>query len=153
MRRFWFSRTGLLKKSLLSAALLSNLLMPYLARAQAKSITADIPFAFQSGPAQLPAGSYRIAFRSKQMILLQSKDGKLSTYAMVNPEERSNRAMPGKLVFYRMGGRLFLKEIWAPEQAQGSKVVKSDAERRLLAASLFSPGPDAEMAVLDVPVL
>ena len=100
----------------------------------------------------MPAGDYRITYKSPHMILIQSRDSKHSTYTMVHPEQRGRSAMPGKLVFYRVGGRLFLKEIWAPEQTGGCKLVKTDMETKLLADSLFRPGADAQLALLEVPV-
>lgn len=152
MRRALTPRSSLVLKSLVSLAILPSILLPCHAQAQVKSVSAAIPFTFQTGHDELPAGSYRITPKSMHLLLIQSQDLKHSAYVMVQPELRGRSTMPGKLVFYRVGGRLFLKEIWAPEQPQGSKVLKSDLERGLLVASLFRPSADAQLAVLSVPL-
>lgn len=146
------SQAGLQRRIPVFAALLLSTLMPNPVQAQARSIAAHVPFPFQSGRQEMPAGDYRITYRSPYMILVESRDLKHSTYNMVQPELRGRSAMPGKLVFYRVAGRRYLKEVWVPEQAQGSKLIKTEMETKLLADSLFSQSHDAQIALLEVPV-
>src|SRR6516165_11445548 len=79
-------------------------------QAQQTIMSANVPFAFNIGDKQLPAGSYAVR-EMDRATLIQSSDGATSVlgiYAYAGP----SKADETKLVFNKVGDHYFLAQIW-----------------------------------------
>ncbi|HEY2471526.1 MAG TPA: hypothetical protein VGI45_27300 [Terracidiphilus sp.] len=96
-------------------------------------VKVDIPFAFQAGNKQLPAGMYVIGmYRRDQSARVTTSDGigeVLMLANVVGPGDRTD----ARLVFDRVGDSYLLKDVEAPGLAMTFGVEK--AEQRLEASN------------------
>jgi len=78
---------------------------------------ADVPFAFNVGTAQLPAGTYEVGVisPSANQILIRNSETKAAALSIARRE--STRTMDSKLVFHRIGTQYFLAEVWRGSDA------------------------------------
>lgn len=93
------------------------------ARAEGRKIKAEIPFAFQAGKHELPAGTYLFEHRTGHPVLvITAPDGE--RIAMLTHPAGNGEVPPAPgLVFEQDGGRYSLAEVWAPGAAHGAGVV------------------------------
>lgn len=84
------------------------------ARAEGRKIRAEIPFAFQAGSHELPAGTYLFEhMAAKPLLVITTPDGE--RLAMLTHPAGKGEAPPApELVFERDGGAYSLAEVWAP---------------------------------------
>jgi hypothetical protein len=103
---------------------------------QNPKLRANIPFAFQMGSKQMPAGSYDIYLLSNHLMLLRDRDpGKPVSYSLlVTPSEDGKIQTNGRLVFHRYGDRYFLREVWEANSKDGITCVPSAQEKEILRA-------------------
>jgi hypothetical protein len=92
---------------------------------------ADVPFAFNVGQKQLPAGTYEVKVegRASDTIMIRNMEtgeSALSVAAYENP-----RSTEGKLVFNHVGNEYFLSEVWRESGSQGKRIPISKREREL----------------------
>ena len=102
-------------------------------QAQQTIMTANIPFAFNIGNKQLPAGAYAIR-EMDRATLIQSRDGEngvLGIYAYAGP----SKAEETKLVFNKVGDHYFLAQIWTSARGQGLAVPQSKVEKEMRASN------------------
>ena len=105
------------------------------AEAQAQGsqkMRARIPFAFNAGKTELPAGEYTIAVLNpnsdRKVLQIRSADGKLS--ALIQTSERdTNTTEQTKLVFNRYGNRYFFAQAQMAGETTTLAAVRSSAER------------------------
>ena len=117
-------------------------------RADAQSaVHANVPFAFNVGSSQLPAGSYRITFEDAtgMAMILNSTTG-VTTFSL------GQRDYPGdktwKLVFQHPGNRYFLTRICGAPGSAGVKLRAPKPETKLESASKQPPpGNEVEIAL------
>jgi hypothetical protein len=90
---------------------------------------ANIPFAFQLGPHQYPAGKYALELNGNHLLLIEGRSA--SGFMEVNWDGGGNRsAATGRLVFHHYGSRYFLREMRVPGNSEFLASAESKAERR-----------------------
>ena len=102
-------------------------------QAQQTIMTANVPFAFNIGQKQLPAGAYAVR-EMDRATLIQSRDGEnsvLGIYAYAGPA----KADESKLVFHKVGDHYFLAQIWTSARGQGLAVPQSKLEKEMRASN------------------
>jgi hypothetical protein len=107
-------------------------------QAQQTIMSANVPFAFNIGDKQLPAGAFAVR-EMDRATLIQSKDGEnrvLGIYNYAGP----SKADETKLVFHKVGDHYFLAQIWTSARGQGLAVPESKVEKELRASNSGSRG-------------
>jgi len=99
-------------------------------QAQTTSLQANIPFDFQIGKVQMPAGQYELKSRTHALWLYETRTRK-SAIVMTVPASRSETPEKGVIKFNRYGDEYFFAGAWAPEASVGSTVPKSAREKEL----------------------
>lgn len=121
----------------LSLGALSALLTATSAFAQ-PGVMATVPFAFNVGTTQMPAGTYRIAVKPlDSSITIQNCNTTatiLSHGQLEYPGKKSE-----KLVFRQVNHQYFLTEIWGEQGSDGMTVKAPKPDTRLEVASQPSP--------------
>ena len=110
-------------------------------------LSADVPFAFNIDGKQMPAGQYEVREAGLRATVIETKDGKqhvvgLYSYAGENTKQAS------KLVFDKVGGEYFLREIWTSATSQGLSVPESKHEKEILSASRGTSGGGSETVIV-----
>ena len=96
-----------------------------------------MPFAFNAGATQLPAGTYEIkVVQGAGAFIIQNDDTAAAAISIARPEGPRNTN--GKLVFHRVGGQYFLAEIWKSSGA-GGMIVPPPSWRRIWRRNCSSP--------------
>jgi hypothetical protein len=95
-------------------------------------LIANIPFQFNVGNKNLPAGEYTVLSMSADssivVLKIQSRDGKAS--AMLQTSTVEGKAQDSaRLVFHRYGNRYYFAQAWTGEGGSGLVAQKSRAER------------------------
>ena len=97
-----------------------------------QKMRARIPFAFNVGKTELPAGEYTVTVvnpnSDRKVLQIRSADGKLS--ALIQTSERdTNTAEQTKLVFNRYGNKYFFAQAQMAGDSTTLAAVRSSAER------------------------
>jgi hypothetical protein len=77
--------------------------------AHAQSVEFKVPFDFTVSHQLLPAGIYSVRYTSVNLIMIQSKDGRLQAYSSAYTSGHLSTG-PGKLVFRHYGDQYFLHQ-------------------------------------------
>ncbi len=109
--------------------------------AQTTILTANIPFNFQVGKDEMPAGAYRIDY-THGLLSVRRPDGDKCVFVLTVPKSRDKAPETGILEFHRYGDTYFLSGVWTPGSADGAGLVKTSREKEL-ASRLGSPQPAA----------
>jgi hypothetical protein len=115
--------------------------------AYAQSVAANVPFAFNVGSSQLPAGSYRITVEdvSRMAMIGNFKTG-VTVLSLGQRESPGDKSW--KLVFQHPGNRYFLTRICGAPGSAGVKLRAPKPETKLEIASKQSPsGKEVEIAL------
>ncbi len=121
--------------SLVAMSLLLNVNGAYAQSA----VNANVPFAFNVGTSQLPAGSYRITVEDGGSGLVTiSNSTTFATVLSIGLQERPG-GKSRKLVFQRLGNRYFLTQIWGEQGSWGWRLQAPKPESKLEIASQPSP--------------
>ena len=98
----------------------------------AQKVVANIPFTFNVGQTELPAGKYTITVvnpsSDRRVLQIRNADGRLSAMIQTTSVLR-NTAGDTKLVFHRYGDRYFFAQAQMAGDATSLAAVKSKAER------------------------
>jgi hypothetical protein len=94
---------------------------------------ADVPFAFQLGSAQLPAGCYEITKVRESSIMVRNCNTSDGALSLVRRDEASNGH--SRLVFQHVGGQYFLQEIYGDTGTAAMVVPVSKPQKEVLLAS------------------
>jgi hypothetical protein len=98
----------------------------------AQKVVANIPFAFNVGNTNLPAGKYTIAVLNptsdRKVLQIRSINGKSTAITQTN-NVIGNASDDTKLVFHRYGNRYFFAEAQMAGETTGLAALKSSAER------------------------
>jgi hypothetical protein len=123
--------------SLVVMSLLLNATAVY-AQSYAK---AEVPFAFNVGAKQLPAGSYeiRVLSQSPNQIMIRNTESTAAALSIARNE--GPRDTESKLVFDRIGTQYFLTEVWRGFGAGGMIVPTSKQEQELKKELQLAKGP------------
>ena len=91
---------------------------------------ATVPFAFNAGAKQLPAGTYEIkVVQGARAFIIQNDHTAAAAMSLARREGR--RYTNSKLVFHRVGGQYFLAEVWRSSDAGGMIAPTSKLEEEL----------------------
>lgn len=112
------------------------------AQAQSVLMYANVPFEFQFGGTQMPAGDYVIHYSSRLVTLLQGNGG-TAAMALTLPASRAKAPATGVLEFNRYGDAYFLSKVWTPYSGDGASFFKSSREKEL--ARQISHGQPTEI--------
>jgi hypothetical protein len=109
-------------------------------------LTAKIPFSFQAGTEQMPAGVYSISVLSDHEVIFQDRDpGRQSnTSLVVIPSEEAEFQRDGRLMFRRYGEHVFLHGVWPAASSDGVSLVPTLEER---AVRSHSEQPEAKTQI------
>jgi hypothetical protein len=141
--------TSILSSTLIAGALaIGSLASTPFAAAQSGETLAKvtIPFAFQSGDHQMPAGMYRIDRESQYLLVLHGPSNATGIVFM-HPAIASETPTHGKVVFDRSGGKYFLRQIWKAGNNEGLECSKSRAEKETLQAQNKQAPSSVELAL------
>jgi hypothetical protein len=144
---------SVLSSAILSSAIAMGLLVST-GSVQAQSspkLTATIPFAFQAGSRNMPAGLYSIYLLSQHVVLFRTANGHGSAYFMVTPSYEGKFQEKGRLVFHRYGNRYFLREVWEPGSNEGITCNPSSEEKEILRAQNQQPPTQTQVALNKEP--
>ena len=112
------------------------------AQAQSVVMLANIPFEFQMGSKQMPAGDYVIHY-APHLVTLQQGHGGTAATALTTSTSRAKAPETGILQFNRYGDAYFLSNIWTPYSGDGASFFKSPREKEL--ARQISHGQPTEI--------
>jgi hypothetical protein len=103
---------------------------------QAQSVAkADVPFAFQVGSKQLPAGCYRV-LPEESSIQIRNCNTSAAALSAARTETGDGRS---RLVFHRIGGQYFLSQVWSAGSAKMIPVSRQEKQVSLASASPKNP--------------
>jgi hypothetical protein len=120
--------------SLVAMSLLLNVNGAYAQSA----VKANVPFAFNVGTSQLPAGSYSITLEDGLgLFMIGNSTTGAGILSLGQPEYSGDRSR--KLVFQRLGNRYFLTQIWGEQGSTGLRLRAPKPETKLEIASQPSP--------------
>ena len=115
-------------RSILAA--LAVLLMANAIHAQQNTVSATVPFNFVVGDRAYPAGDY--LFKNKDAVLMITNAEQAKSEVILSRSCASSTPSAGtKLVFDRMGGYYFLRQIWVAGDYRGRELSRSRTEVRL----------------------
>jgi hypothetical protein len=106
--------------------------------AQEQTFQVTVPFAFTVGNRQLPLGNYRIETFGTTQVRINNMEQSVFASTLGNPGYRSEDEHK-KLVFNKVGGQYFLKEIVSASTAV--EFPKSESEKR--AETVLQQSPDS----------
>jgi len=100
-----------------------------------------VPFAFNVGAKQLPAGSYeiRVLSQSPNQIMIRNTESTAAALSVARNE--GPRDTESKLVFDRIGTQYFLTEVWRGFGSGGMIVPTSKQEQELKKELQLAKGP------------
>jgi hypothetical protein len=101
-------------------------------------IVASIPFGFNVREVSLPAGDYEVTFarhESKTIVWLKNSENKALINVISFAGEDKRLQDNAYMVFNRYGGQYFLSQIWTADASHCRELVKSRAEREVMASA------------------
>jgi hypothetical protein len=104
---------------------------------------ADVPFAFNVGTAQLPAGTYEVKVLSSSPYEIMIQNHQTSAAAVASARREGSRDAESKLVFHRIANQYFLTEVWKGSEAGRMIVPTSRHERELTKELRLAKGPSS----------
>jgi len=112
---------------------------------------ADVPFAFNVGAAQLPAGTYEVKVLGYSPYEISIQNSKTSASAVSIARRDGSRNTENKLVFDRIGDQYFLSEVW--KDSGGGMIVptskhEQELKKELQLAKGFSAGHEEAVVAL-----
>jgi hypothetical protein len=125
--------------TILSLVVMSLLLNAAGAYAQSYA-KANVPFAFNLGAAQLPAGTYEVKVISQSReIMIRNHETGAAALSIARSDRPGNTE--SKLVFDRIGNQYFLIEVWNGLGADGMIIPTSKHEKELKKELELAKGP------------
>src|SRR5438270_10856681 len=125
-----------MRKQLCVGALALSFVVSMLAgaTASAKSVDgmrAQIPFDFNVGGAQLPAGEYTLGSLTSDDSTIRISNGRnVASILTISKEGNPNSEPRSRLVFHKYGDQYFLVAVWGVDRT-GRALPESKRERRL----------------------
>jgi hypothetical protein len=121
-------------RMLLTIALLASAVSTYVQAETQPLLKASIPFSFIVGDQSFPAGDYTIStvqVQARDVILLQSSDGKNVSFAPTHPSYLVGPSAQTKLIFQHYGSEYFLSQIWTHGISNGRELVLPNHAKEL----------------------
>jgi hypothetical protein len=131
------SLTSITRSALVACALAIGVFASTLtAKAQSGTLIgiANVPFAFQVGSLEMPAGVYEIHRASTNVLTLKGKANRETVFMLVHATETRKAQDQGNLVFHRFGDTYFMGQIWEAGVNFGAECTKSQAEKEIARA-------------------
>src|SRR5580700_10218506 len=126
--------------TILSLVVMSLLLNAAGAYAQSYA-KANVPFAFNLGAAQLPAGTYEVKVTSQSPSVIMIRNHETGAAALSIARTDGAGSTESKLVFDRIGNQYFLIEVWNGLGADGMIVPTSKHQKELKKELELAKGP------------
>ena len=122
-----------MKKNLAALAMTLALLASAGAYAQTVHVETTVPFSFNVGNTQLPAGKYEIqsAGVTGRVLNIRNRDTGEGTFVLPQACESSKASTESKLVFHRYGRQYFMAEFWVSGYTQGHQFKAGRKETEL----------------------
>jgi len=141
------TKFSMLKLSLITAALTlasTNL------NAQTPSLQAkiNVPFAFQVGTVQFAPGTYTVGMLNG--VTLRVQGSKNAAFASMLPAISNKPIAGGKVVFDRVGGQYFLREVWTAGTTEHLVAYESKSEKQAQKSELAANHPATSAAEIAV---
>ena len=111
-------------------AALAVLLVATAAHAQQTRLSATVPFTFVVGDRAYPAGEYLFSNQDSVLMIRNTEQGK-TELTLSQACENSVVSADTRLVFDRMGGYYFLRQIWVAGNYRGRELPRSHTEVQL----------------------
>ena len=92
---------------------------------------ADVPFAFNVGQKQLPAGTYEVRVQGTASSTIMIRNVETGESAFSVTWYQVPRSTKDKLVFTHVGNEYFLSQIWKESGSQGRSILPTNREREL----------------------
>jgi hypothetical protein len=92
---------------------------------------ANVPFAFNVGAKQLPAGTYKIAVVGAASNIIMIRNVETGESALSSAKYEAPQSTESKLVFHRIGDQYFFSAVWRESGTAGRSVPTSKREREL----------------------
>jgi hypothetical protein len=109
---------------------------------------ANVPFAFNVGSSQLPAGRYRITAEDASVGVITIGNSATGARVLSIGQREYAGGRSWKLVFQHIGDRYFLTHIWGAPGSAGMKIQAPKPNTKLEIASKLSPsGKEVEIAL------
>jgi hypothetical protein len=101
------------------------------------ALVANIPFDFQVGNQQMPAGKYTVAKAesSPSVLWIRDIENRHAANVQAIPAHPKMERDKGLLVFNKYGERYFLREVWRPGMSNGAQIRPSRTEREIMRAA------------------
>jgi len=118
------------------------------AQEAANGVVANIPFAFQIGSYQLPAGKYKVQEQDNNLLWIKGDSG--SAVMLVMTESANKPSTNSAIVFHHYGNKYFLREVRTAGNQQVLWSTETKAEHRAkieLAANSPNSGPREDSKV------
>lgn len=116
-------------------------------------ITVNIPFNFNVGSKQLPAGTYYTSTTNLargSVALVNRATGETMTF-LVRPSHTGANQKQASMIFRRYGNQSFLANIWDGQSANAAELIKSKAEREAARnAGKYLAGGTAQPEVIAI---
>jgi hypothetical protein len=104
---------------------------------------ADVPFAFNVGAAQLPAGTYEVKVLGYSPYEIMIQNSRTSAAAVAIARREGTRDAQSKLVFHRISNQYFLTEVWKGSSTGRMIVPTSRHEQELTKELQLAKGPSS----------
>ena len=114
-----------MKKNLLSLAMSLALLMSAAAQAQTTHMKVTVPFEFNAGNVQLPAGEYEVKTVGPwpgALLSIHNVNSDAGSFILSNSCRSQKATADAKLVFHRYGKEYFLAEVWNRNSFAGNQI-------------------------------
>jgi len=127
-----------MKRLFYAAGLFTVLASTY---AYGQTVTAQVPFDFQTGDTYMPAGKYLIS-ESGNVLTVRAASGKHAAMMLTSPASRPNKASTSSLEFKRYRNDYFLSKIWSADSQEGRAVPRSKRQKELDRSLMFQKAGD-----------
>jgi hypothetical protein len=122
-------------KAMVTIAALFGALAVQAAALDQAPLMANIPFAFQVGDQQMPAGKYTVASAAPGVLWIRDTEHRATTNVQVVLKQPKMAQAKPVLVFNKYGERYFLREVWREGMANDAQIRQSKSERELMQAA------------------
>jgi hypothetical protein len=92
---------------------------------------AKVPFAFNVGQKQLPAGTYEVKVEGQASETIMIRNIETGESALSIAGYEAPRSTEGELVFNHLGNEYFLSQVWGEAGSRGKRIPISKREREL----------------------
>jgi hypothetical protein len=118
--------------------------------AYGQTVTAQVPFDFQTGDTYMPAGKYVIS-ESGSVLTIKGTSGIPAAMMLTLPASRPHKAPTSSLEFKRYRNDYFLSTIWSADSQEGRAVPKCKRQKALDRSLTFQKTDDIALRTNNLP--